>query len=172
MNTPTLNREQRRAAIKAKRHAPHQAQPDPNLINIVKNPVWRALSVAPMEQPKQTDMNIDIHQAFRAIITGHGTLDDVNSLAYAANIGLVLAERGHGPELLDNIIEAQHALVRVLARHQQGKAIGFDGAGTQCIRDLLDTHSQQMQQAGKSEVSDALLEVYARGKTNSMKVPA
>lgn len=167
--TITPNRQQRRAAARHKRSAP---QPDRNLINIVSNPVWQSLSRNPMEQAKQVDMAIDIHQAFAAITNGTGTLDDVNSLAYAANIGLVLAERGYGPELLPNIVQAQHALVRTLSRHQQGKSIGFDGVGAQHIRDLLDTHTQQLEHAGKAEVSSALLEVYARGKSNSMEIPA
>ena len=166
MITPTLNRQQRRS------FAALPARTTRKLINIVKNPVWRAMSLAPMDVPKQTDMAIDIHEAFAAITTGKGTLDDVNSLAYAANVGLVLAERGYGPELLPNIVKAQHALVRILSRHQQGKSIGFDGEGAQAIRDLLDTHTQQIHHAGRSEVSDALLEVLERGKRNSMEIPA
>jgi hypothetical protein len=170
MITPSLNRQQRRALSRQK-HIPSSA-PSSNLVNIVSNPVWKALKTEPMPAKHQLNLNIDTHTAFEAIIKGKGTLDDVNTLAHAANLSLVLAERGYGPELTPNIIQAQEALMRILKREHEGKNVGFDAQGAEHMRDLLDIHTQQIALAGEAETAQALLEINRRIVTNRMKLAA
>jgi hypothetical protein len=170
MITPGMNRQQRRAAARQKHRL--GSAPSSNLVNLVSNPVWKALKTEPMAAKNQLNLNLDVHTAFEAIIKGSGTLDDVNTLAHAANMSLVLAERGHGPELIPNIIEAQEALMRVLQRVHNGKNVGFDAQGAEHMRDLLDTHTQQIAQAGEAETAQALLEINRRKVTNSMNLAA
>lgn len=170
MKTPGMNRQQRRAVARQK-HS-FSSAPSSNLVNIVSNPVWKALKTEPMPAKHQLNLNIDIHTAFEVIIKGKGTLDDVNTLAHAANLSLVLAERGYGPELTPNIIQAQEALMRILQREKNGKNIGFDAQGAEHMRDLLDTHTQQIANAGEAETAQALLEINRRIVTNRMKLAA
>lgn len=126
------------------------------------NPVWRALNAKPITQPEQVDLALAARSAFDDITHGRGCDEHLDTLACAANVSLVLAERGYGPECEGKIKDAQQALLRMRARQQQGKHIGVDGPGAQALRDLLDTHEQQIQHAGRAEVSNALLEVHRR----------
>lgn len=126
------------------------------------NPVWRALNAKPMTQPEQVDLALAARSAFDDITHGRGVEDHVHTLACAANVSLVLAERGFGPECEDKIKEAQQALLRAQQRQARGLAIGFDGVGAQALRDLLTIHEQQIEHAGRAEVSNALLEIHRR----------
>lgn len=170
MITPGMNRQQRRAAARQKHSC--STAPSVNLMNVVNNPVWKALKTAPMTDSKQLDLNIDIHSAFEAITHGSGTLDDVNTLAYAANISVVLAERGYGVDLLPQIIDAQEGLMRILQRCHAGKNVAFDALGAENMRNLISIHNQQIAMAGESENAQALLEIHRRKATNTMKLPA
>lgn len=126
------------------------------------NPVWRALNARPMTQPEQVDLALAARSAFDDITHGRGMAEHLDTLACAANVSLVLAERGYGPECEDKIKDAQLALVRVKQRQAQGKHIGVDGPGASALRDLMDIHEQQIHHAGRAEVSNALLEVHRR----------
>lgn len=131
-------------------------------INLTTNPVWRAFAAAPMAQTQQVDLALASRAAFDEIAHGRGQQDHMETLACMANVSLVLAERGYGPECEPKIIEAQEALMRVKVRQQQGKHIGLDGPGAQALRDLMDTHEAQIEHAGRAELASALLEVRSR----------
>ena len=131
-------------------------------INLIKHPVWRAFAAAPLEVVEQTKLSLEAYAAFDEIVHGRGTPAHIDELAVAANTCLVLCERGFGPECEPKIIEGQEAVMRIKARVQQGKAIGLDGIGAQALRDMLDTHAQQMEHAGQAEVAIAILEVHKR----------
>jgi hypothetical protein len=137
-------------------------RPTPKVINIVKNPVWRAFAKAPMPDGKQRDLSLAALGAFDEIVNGRGIGDHVDTLALASNVCLVLSERGYGPECEPKIKEAQQALLRVRERVSRGLRIGLDGTGAQALRDMLSTQDQQMAEAGQVEVADAVLEVRTR----------
>ena len=131
-------------------------------INLIKHPVWRAFAAAPLEVVEQTKLSLEAYAAFDEIVHGRGTPAHIDELAVAANTCLVLCERGFGPECEPKIVEGQEAIMRIKVRVQQGKAIGLDGIGAQALRDMLDTHAQQMEHAGQAEVAIAILEVHKR----------
>lgn len=130
--------------------------------NLVGNPVWRALNAKPISTPEQVDLALAARSAFDDITHGRGAEDHIHTLACVANVSLVLSERGYGPECEDKIKDAQQALMRLKERQARTSRIGFDGPGAQCTRDLLDIHEQQIEHAGRAEVSAALLEVHNR----------
>lgn len=137
-------------------------------INLTSNPVWRVFAADPMTQAKQVDLALAARAAYDEIAQGRGLDDHVDTLACAANVSLVLSERGFGPECEPKIIEAQIALMRIKARMQRGLSIGLDGPGAQDLRDLLDTHEQQIAHAGKAEVASALIEVRSRAMSGQV----
>ena len=47
-------------------------RPTPKVINIVKNPVWRAFAKAPMPDGKQRDLSLAALGAFDEIVNGRG----------------------------------------------------------------------------------------------------
>lgn len=126
------------------------------------NPVWRALNRAPIQQAEQVDLALAARAAYDEIAHGRGMDDHVDTLACMANVSLVLAERGFGPECEPKIIEAQEAVMRIKTRQQRGRHIGLDGPGAQALRDLMETHEAQIEHAGRAELADALLEVRTR----------
>ena len=132
-------------------------------VNITSNPIWRALNQRSMPATRQVDLALEANLALADVLRGHGTPADLDTIAVCANVSLVLAERGYGPENEPKIIEAQEAIVRTRSRAKKltGR-IGLDGLGMQALRDLLAIHHQQIAHATVADVSDATLEVRKR----------
>jgi hypothetical protein len=147
-----MNHRQHRALSAAKRQT----------LLLTGNPIWRALNRAPIEQAEQIDLALAARAAFDEIVHGRGLDDHVDTIACVANVSLVLAERGFGPECEPKIIEAREAVMRIKARQQRGQRIGLDGPGAQALRDLMDTHEAQIEHAGRAELAAALIEVRQR----------
>lgn len=148
-----MNHRQHRALSAQKRHA----------FNLVNNPVWRCLSQKPMDDSKQTNVQLAGVSAFGEIIAGHGTMYHVDDLAMVCNVSTMLCEAGHQAESELKVRMAHDALVRLTRRHiEEGKAIAFDGPGAQAVRDLLQIHDTQTLTAGQVAVADAILAVHDR----------
>jgi len=148
-----MNHRQHRALSAQKRQA----------FNLISNPVWRCLSKSPMNQSKQTNVQLAGVSAFDEIIHGNGTLNHVDDLAMVCNVSTMLCEAGHQAESELKVRMAHDALVRMTQRHvQQSKSLGFDGPGAQAVRDLLQIHDTQTLTAGQVAVADAILAVHAR----------
>lgn len=148
-----MNHRQHRALSAQKRQA----------INLVRNPVWRCLSKTPLDQGKQTSVQLAGVSAFDEIIHGNGTLHHVDDLAMVCNVSTMLCEAGYQAESELKVRMAHDALVRMTQRHvQQSKSLGFDGPGAQAVRDLLQIHDTQTLTAGTVAVADAILAVHAR----------
>ena len=132
-------------------------------VNITSNPVWRALNRRTLPAAKQVDLLLATNIALADVLRGEGTRGDLDTMAMCANVALVLAETGYGPENEGKIIEAQEAIMRARMRAKKltGR-IGLDGLGMQALRDLLAIYAQQMAAATTADVTAALLEVRKR----------
>ena len=140
------------------------------LTNITKHPVYKAMHRTPMADTKQVDLAIQSHLAFESIVCGQGKLHDLEVLASTANVALVLAEQGYGPECEIKIKDAAQAVLRAHTRAgKHSGRIGFDGPGAQAIRDLIDIHTQQLAAASQADVIDALHTVQARIKAGKVE---
>lgn len=140
------------------------------LNNITRNPVYKAFWRKPMAQGKQADLALSTLAAFDEIVHGRGQLAHLEVLATNANIALVLAENGYGPECELKIKDAAQAILRAHSRAgKHNGRIGFDGPGAQAVRDLIDIHAQQLANAGQAEVIDALHTVRDRIKAGKVE---
>lgn len=153
-----MNHRQHRALSAQKRAA----------FNLVRNPVWRCFSQAPLDAAKQMKVQLPGVASFDEILHGRGTLQHMDDLAMIHNVSIVLCEAGYQAEGELKVKMAHDAIVRALQRHADGKSLGFDGQGAQAVRDLLQIHDSQTLTAGQAAVADAILEVHRRQETGAV----
>lgn len=96
-------------------------------------PEWTART---LESPAWT--------ALQAIIDGHGTGAEWNSLAGALNHSKGLAERGYGDNIIPEIDAAMDAMRRLNGRYNQHGKMGLDGEGLQALRLALGYWGDQL----------------------------
>ena len=101
-------------------------------------------------------------EALDAMRSGKATETHMNNLALAANVSMVLCERGVGPECLPDVLSAQDALVRIQARAMRTGRIAADGPGLQALLALLDVHEAQIEACTQAEMLSALQEIKNR----------
>lgn len=116
----------------------------------------------PMERAKQQDVSIVAHQAMRALVSGDGTEFDVEHLAVATNLSMLLTELGVGREYLAVAIAGQEAVVRCRARAERTGKWGLDGPAIAAIDLALELHDQQVEIATQAQMSAAIREMHRR----------
>ncbi|MFZ6690261.1 hypothetical protein [Undibacterium sp. SXout20W] len=89
-------------------------------------------------------------------------------LATAANLALMLAEQGYGPEHESVFIRAQEALTRMYLRGTQKNIWRFDGQGLQDMRDTLELHDLQCEHATNGDIQNALTTIRDRILTGNV----
>ncbi len=117
--------------------------------------------VSPLTETYLVNLSLGIHAAFEMIRRG-GDEDAWHTLAQAANISLVLAERGFGEEYIEAIKSAQQALMRARARASSAGKWGFDGTGISDMRTLVELHDRQMEIATRATVREVIREMNRR----------
>lgn len=101
--------------------------------------------------------------ALDALKRGQGSENDIDTLAGAVNVSLVLAERTPGGEAAIEVIKAaQDALMRAKARQVRLGRVGLDGPGAQALAEALNIHDQQMRLHKSGELESALVEAIKR----------
>lgn len=116
----------------------------------------------PLDASQKTDESIALRTNLEALRTGHGGESAFHTITAAVNVSMVLCERGHGPEHLPAVLQAQDSLLRVWQRAQQSGKFLFDGRGWQQVNHALDLHEAQLANVTRREASDALHEVMRR----------
>lgn len=116
----------------------------------------------PLTQDQRDDLGLAVHLSLERIRTGSGEARDFHTLAAAVNVSLVLCERGIGPEYLDDVIAAQDALLRMLARQRRTGRWGFDGSGYATLARAVELHEAQVGGITRDGARAAMLEVRRR----------
>lgn len=146
-----MNRAQRRAAERADRR-----MAAPAMRREIGRRTRQALDARAMAADQQLDLVIFCSSALDALAHGQATDIDVNNLAMISNLSMILCERGIGGNVLDDVIEAQCAVVEIQQRQARTGRIGASGPGLQALRDLVDIHEQQLEAAPMGEVRAAI----------------
>lgn len=115
----------------------------------------------PLAERYLVDLSLGIHVAFDTTLRG-GDEAAWSTLSQAANVSLILAENGFGPEFIPDIKRAQDGLMRAAARAGQTQRWGFDGDGIADLRTLIELHDQQMEIAPRAEVRKVIREMHRR----------
>jgi hypothetical protein len=100
--------------------------------------------ITPMDASQSLDLSLFQRAALDALRRGQATETDTNNLAVAANISMVLCERGFGAEYLPDVMAAQDALVRILARAARTGRYAADGPGLQALAQFVEIHEAQI----------------------------
>lgn len=141
----------------------------PKAEKIAKQPVRRvdrngALSLIakrqadkmPLTEERQKNVVIAYHNAINAMTNGYADKVHFDTLAYALNIGGVLAANGIGEEYAELIPPAKAALNRCRDRWEKTGKFGLDGEGLQAIKDVADLHRAQMEVTTLAELEAAV----------------
>lgn len=116
----------------------------------------------PLAEDQTRDLGLQYHSALEAVRTGTALWTDCDTLANAANIALVLVERGIGAEYLPAVHAAQEAIVRMVLRGNDTGRFVLDGPGLQAVSALVDLHDAQLEACTRLDVLHAIREVKRR----------
>lgn len=138
----------------------------------ISHPVWMANKMGPTSEAMIAELVVDARMALHRSASGEATDDDIESLASAANLALVLTERGHGAEYQSGVIAAQAALMQAIRRVVSGASFGFAGPELEQMRWLMELYEQLLQTVSHKEVMTALLVAIERAKRGHvMEIP-
>ena len=153
----------KRAARQRKYTHKWQANPAGGLSVIQSS--YFAQNIAP--QKLDGDQRFEISKtgwaSLTVVVADHAAnVDHWADLATVANLALMLAEQGYGPEHEAVFIRAQEALTRMYARGTQKNIWRLDGAGLQDMRDTLELHDLQCEHATNGDIQQALTTIRDR----------
>ncbi len=111
---------------------------------------------------QRTDLGMAVHTSIERLRIGAGIELDWHTLAAAANVSLVMCERGVGAEYLDDIKSAQDALVEILERQRRTGKWAFHGAGYVALARAVEIHEAQLAAVSRDGARAAMLEVRRR----------
>lgn len=161
-----MNREQRRAAAKAKRHGYGQTK---HSTRVIVDPLTYVLDGArPLREELSTLTQLKHRQAFESIRTGQGTTTDLSFLIEMVNMSQLYAEQQGQTEAgwaaFETAIRAKHALKAVKERYARMQKVGFSGLEMQDIEVCLDMHEQMLKLIPVTSIEKAQIELQKRMK--------
>ncbi len=118
-----------------------------------------AMQVAPLQMESERRFAVSVSGwAALTAVTGDSaaTIEHWAQLATVANLALMLAELGYGPEHEPVFVRAQEAVTRMYARGIQKKVWRLDGPGLQDMRDALTLHDLQCEHATYGDICQAM----------------
>lgn len=99
-----------------------------------------------LQRSEAMDLAIAYHGAMRALSTGQATDDDIEMLALACNVALLLCEAGIGADCIGTVRLAQDAVVRIKARRDRtGPRYVHSAMEMQQLNALLVLHDAQLE---------------------------
>ena len=119
------------------------------------------VEASPLTDGQRLDLGLAYHLSFEAMLRG-GTEEAWHAIAATLNIALILTERGFGVEFENEIKAAMRALMRTKYRQQETGSWALDGDGIAALRVALAIHDEQVRIAERSEIRQAINEVYRR----------
>lgn len=99
----------------------------------------------PLDAGQLANLGIAYHGALHAITHGQANGDDLETLAVAANVALMLCERGFGLDEVATVKDGQDAILRMMRRHHEGKPIATTGPELVALQRLLELHDAQVE---------------------------
>jgi hypothetical protein len=156
MITPGMNRQQRRAAARAKRSGIlHRTPIDPTAS-------LRALNNArPYDEGEMTFEHLYTRACFERLRDGQGTEEDFDRLSMILNVALIRSET-IDPQLVATAQAAQEAMCRMKDRYLRGHRFGFDANGLRDTVAALDDFEVIMDASSPKQMKTAIVEAYRR----------
>lgn len=130
-------------------------------MHLLINRQWQSM---PLPAERQANVVISYHTSIDALCEGRADAVHADTIIYALNIARLLVMRGLGGEYIEQINEAQEAMIRCHARHKATGRFGLDGPGLLAIRAVAGLHEAQIAQASQAELQGAIVEMHRRLK--------
>lgn len=167
-----MNRQQTRDAGKAARRVPRapRRQADPRAALTVLRESASAAICTPLNASQCTDLGLGYHGALAALMSGHGSAEDLNTLALTSNIAMLLCEYGIGLDEIDDAKTAQDAVVFAVARGERTGRWLLSGSEIRPLQKLVALHDAQLASPACTEavMVGAIREIRARAKAGQV----
>lgn len=130
-------------------------------------------NATPLTSAQTLDVMLACHNSLEHIEKGTGDEMDVNNLAVASNICMVLAENGIGWEHMVAIKDAQLHILGLVRNLRQKKSLVLTGPGIQSVRHLMEIHDAQLsgEQTNLLDFKRAMRIIFERMKAGNYHVP-
>jgi hypothetical protein len=132
------------------------------LVTIEDRARRREYLASPLSETEQKDIRTAYWLHFGALTQGEANETAWMFVVTALNIGVMLCERGIGPELLPELIRAQEGAFRAHLRAKNGASYRLDGDGIVAIRAALLSHELQLEHATHADMDWADQEMRRR----------
>lgn len=126
----------------------------------------RLMALNPLPEERQANVAIAYHTSIDALTGGYAEKNHFDTIVYALNIGVILAESGIGAEYIELLRPASDAMQRCKERYLTSGKFGLDGEGLQAIRAVADLHEAQLAAATHAELQAAIDEMHRRLRMN------
>lgn len=147
---------------RTKRHTHRRAYGDESATRILQ-----LLNLAKTQQTidplRMTDLGIAYWASFHKQLHGDATAHDWAVISTSLNAALILAEKVFANAHAPYIVDALNAAWRMKKRGDDLGAWRFDGPGINAVREALEIHDEQLQQATQAEINASFAEVRRRG---------
>lgn len=120
----------------------------------------RQVSALPLTAERQANVLISYYTSIDALVGGYADASHVDTIVYALNISRLLAMRHLGEEYIEQISEAQLAIIRCQERYQTAGKYGLDGPGLVAIKAISVLHEAQIEMASQAELQAAIVEMH------------
>ena len=160
-----MNRQQTRAADKAASRAPPAPQRstgNPRAAFTLIRSIKARSSTESLDKAQLLDLALGYHGALSSLMSGTGTADDCQTLAYASNVAQILCEKGLGADELPGVQAAQEAIFMVHHRSKSSGRFVMTGAEIRALQFLVDFHDAQLGQPDLTEGNIAWAQAHIR----------
>lgn len=117
---------------------------------------------SPLAHDQQVDLGLAYHTSLQAMLRGHGTKLAWATIGCSLNIALVLCELGFSAGKIEDIKNAQTALITSRTRADKIGKWGFSGDEARVVMQACNIHDDQLAKATRTNVDAALAEVRRR----------
>ena len=132
------------------------------LVNLVGNPVWRALNKKPLNSSDQLNVALKARAAFDEIERGTGEKAHTNELSTVARVAIEMSQNGNGIEFLADLTSARAAVRRVRLRAQECGRYYFEPHERHLILLAIELYQEQITTSSKLEMGDAIADSLKR----------
>ena len=142
-----MNRTQTRAAEKVARRAPAapaRRAPDPQIALNVLAKTRARNSTEPLTRSQLTSLALGCSAALQSLMQGKGTWYDCYTLSVAANLSLLLCERGIAGDEQEQVQQAQEVIFTIERRCKAANRFILTGQEIKVMQEMLARYDAQL----------------------------
>ncbi|KAA1012998.1 hypothetical protein FVF58_09410 [Paraburkholderia panacisoli] len=127
----------------------------------------KRMDTKPLNEQRQNEIALGHHLSFEALMRCP-TEEAWYDLAGNLNMALILCERGHGGEYIDDIKKAMIGMMRAKYRSDRTGSYALDADAIQSLKTALAVHDAQLEVAERSELRAAAKTIVGRANNGDI----